>query len=160
MQKIDIKKNKGFSIIEILVALFVIAVALSSLLGLAAFSLKITNTLKETQQAGNFAQELMEITRNFRDGTSWSANGLGALLVGAVYHPQQSGSPAVWQFSLGAETEGIFSRKIVFDDVFRDASSTITLSGGSLDNNTKKATVTVWWKDKKIELISYFTNWK
>ena len=160
MQKISIKKNKGFSIIEILVALFVIAVALSALLGLAAFSLKITNTLRETQQAGNFAQELMEITRNFRDGTSWAANGLGTLSVGSAYHPQQSGSPAVWQFSPGQETEGIFSRKIVFDNIFRDADDNITLSGGSLDNNTKKATVTVWWKDKKIELVSYFTNWK
>ena len=158
--KINIKKNKGFSIVEILVALFVIAVALSSLLGLAAFSLKITNTLKETQQASNFSQELMEITRNFRDGTSWNADGLGTLLTGTAYHPQQSGSPAAWQFSLGLETEGIFSRKIVFEDVFRDADDNITLSGGLLDNNTKKATVTVWWKDKSIELVSYFTNWK
>ena len=160
MQKIDIQKNKGFSIVEILVALFVITVALSALLGLAAFSLKITNTLKETQQAGNFAQELMEITRNFRDGTSWSTNGLGTLNTGADYHLQQSGSPAVWQFFPGSETESIFSRKIVFNTVSRDSNGNIVGSGGTLDPNTKKATVTVLWKDKKIELVSYFTNWK
>jgi len=160
MQKIDIKKNKGFSIVEILVAIFVIAVALSGLLSLAAFSLKITNTQKETQQASEFAQEIMEAARNFRDGTSWGTNGLGTLSTGFDYHPERAGSPAVWQFALAPEVRDIFSGKIVFDNVFRDPDDNITLSGGTLDNNTKKAIVTVWWKNQKIELVSYFTNWR
>ena len=39
-------------------------------------------------------------------------------------------------------------------------SNTEGVTSAKVDYDTKKATVTVWWKDKQIELVSYFTNWQ
>lgn len=150
----------GFSIIEILAVIAVIAIALSSLLGMAVLSLKVSTLMKETNQANALAQETMEAVRNFRDGTAWNSNGLGAMTIGVDYYSRVAGSPASWEFIPGAETIGQFSRKIIFSNVLRDANKNIVPAGGANDPDTKKAAVTVSWKDKKVKIEAYFTNWK
>lgn len=155
------KNKKGISIIEILIVIFIIVVALSSLLGVAAFSLRNSILMKETFLANNLAQETIEQVRNFRDGTIWNTDGLGALTTDIAYHPEKSADiPPKWTLIQSEEEIDGFIRKIVFNNVTRDANDNIVESGGTNDPNTKKVTVAISWKDKKIEMITYFTNWK
>jgi len=156
--------KKGISVIEILVVIAIIAITLTSLLGLASFSLGTSTLIKQTSQANGIAQETMETIRNFRDGTNWEINGLGALATSTDYYPQKSGSPPKWQFIQGTEAIDVFTRKVVFENIMRDGNDNIVTSGGTNDPNTKKVIVTVSWTERgrahQIELITYLTNWK
>lgn len=155
------QKEKAVSVLELLVVVAIIVVALTSLLGLAALSIKSSVLVKETGQANSFAQEAMEAVRNFRDGTTWGTDGLGALMTGVSYFPQKTAdNPPKWQISSGEETLSSFKRKIVFYNAQRDAYDNIVESGGSADTNTKKVVVTVSWRDRKVEITTYLTNWK
>lgn len=163
--KISLRGNSGISIIEILVAITIIIIALVSLFNLNSLSLKASTLVKQTTRANFIAQEVMEAVRNFRDGTSWSINGLGVLTPGASYHPEKSiDNPPKWQIILGEGKAGGFTRKVVFNDVFRDSNDNIVETGGTLDLETKKAAVIVSWQDggrnHQIELVTYLTNWK
>lgn len=167
MFKIQFGNNKGILIVEILIVIFIIATALVAFLGIAAFSLKISSSIKETTQACAFSQELIEAVRSFRDGTVWATNGLGALDTGdnRPYHPQLDYSFSLprWIISSGVETINGFDRKIIIDKVSRDLSTRNieTVYDSSYDDaNTRKITATVSWKGKKVEIITYFTNWK
>lgn len=156
--------TKGISIIEILVVIAIMAVSFSGLLGIVSFSLSASSLLKQKLEADFLAQDTMEAVRNFRDGTAWSSNGLGVLTAGSVYFAQKTADvPMKWILTPGTENTGIFSRKVVFEKVFRDSNSNIA-SSGTEDVNTKKATVTVSWQEKgrshSVELITYFMNWR
>ena len=162
--EISLPGKKGISLIEILVAVSIIAVTLTSLLGLASFSLKTTMLVKETNQANNIAQEMMEQIRNLRDGTSWNVDGVGTLTAGINYYIQKVGDPAQWQALSGTETVYGFTKKAVFENVMRDGSDNIVEAGGINDADTRKVTVTVSWQERgrthSTELITYLTNWR
>ena len=156
--------KKGASIIEILIVIAIIVIALTSLLGVATFSLRISTLMRETNQANNLSQEVMEAVRNFRDGTSWDVDGFGKLATSTDYYPQATSSPSKWQLVQGIENIDGFTRKVVFEDVMRDSNSNIVESGGTYNPNTKKVIVTVSWKERgrehKLEIFTYLTNWK
>jgi len=153
--------QKGISVIELLVAAFILTVALVGIMGLIAFSLQISTLVKETTQANFVAQETIEATRNFRDGTSWLVSGVGSLTINAAYHPEKTAdNPPKWTLVQGEESINGFSRKVIFQNVNRDANYNIVATGGTNDLDTKKATTTVSWKNKKVEIITYITNWR
>ena len=155
--------KKGISIIEILVVIAIIITALSSLLGLASFSLGVSTLIKQTNQGNLLSQEVMEAVRNFRDGTFWNIDGLGKLATSTDYYPQATSSPSKWQLVQGTENIDGFTRKVVFEDVMRDSNNNI-VEAGTYDPNTKKVIVTVSWRergrDHKLEIFTYLTNWK
>ena len=156
--------NRGISIIEILVVVFIISVTLTSLLGLIGFSLGAASLMKQTTQANFLGQETMEAIRNFRDNTSWNTNGLGTLTLNSLYHPEKTAeTPPKWNLVSGGEVLGIFTRKVVFEKVYRDGNDNIAESGTE-DPNTKKATVTVSWQERRrshqVKIVTYLTNWK
>ena len=159
------ENEKGSLLVEIVIVAGIVAGSLTAILGVATTFLVISHVVQQTSQATALAQEGLEIVRNYRDGTSWSA-GLGAVAYGpTVYHSVQSGNPPQWTFVSGSETINEFSRQIVFAQVCRNASANIVACpGSSTDANSKKATVTVSWQERgrshKVELTAYFTNWK
>ena len=112
----------------------------------------------------------MEQVRNFRDGIPWNQDdpenkydGLGKAALETAYHLEKSTDALPkWQLLQGEENLGSgFSRKVIFGEVWRNnVTDNIESPGDYLDPDTKKATTTVSWKDKKIELVTYFTNWK
>ncbi|MDO8265100.1 MAG: hypothetical protein Q7T34_01885 [Candidatus Parcubacteria bacterium] len=157
-----IKNNKkGTGVIEILVIVAILSVTLGGLLELITFSLKTSTIVRQISQADVLAQETMEEARSFRDGTVWNTDGLGILTLDVSYYPVKSGSPLKWDLISGTENVGIFQRQIVFSSVSRDENKDIVLSGGTIDPDTKKATVIVSRPDgADIELVTYFTNWR
>ena len=151
--------------IEMLTVVAILAITLTALLGLITFSLGIQGLAKGTTQANNLAQEAMEAVRNFRDGTDWYVDGLGALNTMTFYYPQKTAdNPPRWQMVLGEEQISGFTRRFTIHDVLRDANDNIVGSGGATDFNTKKITMFVFWESKginhQIKLETYFTNWK
>ncbi|MDD5145480.1 MAG: prepilin-type N-terminal cleavage/methylation domain-containing protein [Candidatus Pacebacteria bacterium] len=159
--KICKKINKGFSLIEVLIAIFIVSAGLVAILSLTNSSLKNLFLIKENNSALNLAKETAEAVRSFRDETTWSSDGLGLIINNVSYYPKKTGSPQKWNLLQGTETLGRFTRKVIFSEVFRDANtSNIVSVGGTSDPNTKKATITVSWRDKKVEIITYFTNWR
>jgi len=145
-------KKKGIAVVEILIVIGIIAISISSLLGVAVFSLKLSASIKETTTADALAQEMVEAVRNFRDGTDWDIGGLGVLNTGDAYYPKKSEeTPPAWMLVGGEEAINGFVRKVVFERVSRD---------GSDDPDTRKVIATVSWENKKVEIITYFTNWR
>lgn len=160
-QTLNGNKENGALIVEILIVITVIIVTLSSLLGVATLSLRISTLIKETVQANNLARETMEVVRNFRDGTIWDTNGLGTLTVGLPYYPQEvTDGQSKWQLVQGEEEIYGFTRKVIFNNVQRDANDNIVETGGTNDPQSKKATVIVSWRGEKVEIFTYFTNWQ
>ena len=157
-------KKKGIAVVEILIVISIIAIIISSLLGVVVFSLKLSVSVKETTTADALAQEIIEAVRNFRDGTDWNSNGLGALNTGSAYYTEKSGDiPPAWLLVLGDETINGFVRKVVFERVSRDpGTSNIEdiYDPSHNDPDTRKVMATVFWESKKVEIITYFTNWR
>lgn len=155
------KLKKGFGVIEILVVVFLVVLGLGALFGFTVFSLSIANLNKQTAQANGLAIETIETIRNFRDGTDWNSDGLGTLSLGIDYYLQNTESdPPEWEFIQGKELIDGFERSVVFSQVFRDSSSGNIADSGNNDSGTKRATITVSFGDRKVELITYFTNWR
>jgi hypothetical protein len=167
----NVMNKKGVSIVEALVSLAVISVALLGVLALSSFSLATSTITQQRIQAGVLAQESIEILRNYRDGIPWNDDdpadeydGLGIVSTGNPYHFEQSAGlpPFRWRLLAGQETIGIFTRKIEFSDVLRDANDDISATG-ILDPDTKLAVATVSWSERgrnhEIRLEAYVTNW-
>ena len=157
------KKNiKGISVIEILIVIGILGVTLTSLLGLASFSLGGVGLLRNVTQANAIAQETMEAARNFRDQTSWNSSGIGTFPLESPYHPEIT-IDSLWTLAAGEQVVEVYTRKVVFSRVYRDLNGNIS-SSGTEDTDTRKISVTVSWQERggtrQIELITYFTNWK
>lgn len=160
------KKLKGFSVIEIIIVIAIISVGLINLLGVGAFSLKISNIVKQTSIADSLAKESIEVVRNVRNGTDWDTDGIGILNTGAVfYYPElNTGSnPPAWTLVSGEEIINNFTRRINFEEVSRNPSTgDIEAVYNSFNNDpkTRKVISTVIWGSRKVEIITYITNWK
>jgi len=162
--------SRGISIIELLVVIVIIGVAVSALISFATFSLRTASLLKQTTQASFFVRDYVEALKNYRDNTGWddddpgdNYDGLGVVLTGVSLHLKLSGdTPPRWQLLFDKETIGIFTREIVIEPVERDTTDNIVESGGTLDPQTKKVTVTVSWEERggtrELKTTTYLTN--
>jgi len=158
------KSEKGGLLVEIVVVVGIIVGSLAAILGLATAFLVTSQIVEQTSEATALAQEGLEIVRNVRDGTVWTAvDGLGQVAFApSLYHPEQSGIPPKWILVSGSETIGEFTRQIQFEEVSRDGNDDIAAIG-TVDPDTVNAVVTVSWQERgrshQVELEAYFTNW-
>lgn len=153
--------------LEAILAIIVLSIAFGAILNIAFISLQTSQYIEKAARANFFIKEEMEALRNFRDGTTWATNGLGTMQTGAgnPYHMvlNFSTNPPSWTMAQGAETAGIFSKKIILDLVSRNpADQSIESTYNSLHNdaNTRKATVQIVWEGRTVQASTYFTNWK
>ncbi len=165
--KIQNSKNGGSILLEALIVITVITVAFPVLLDIGTLSIKTSTSIRQADQANFLLKESIESTRSFRDGTTWSTNGLGTVTTGSAnpyYFLLNTGvNPNAWVLTSGTETVDIFTRKIVFDKVSRDPTTQnieSTYNASHDDQNTRKITATVSWQGKSASLITYLTNWK
>lgn len=163
--------QKAISIVEILVAVAIISLGLVTILGLANFTIKASTAAKEATLAKNIAEETLEITRNFRDNVKWNNDdpqnqydGLGVIKTNTAYHPEQStDSPPRWMLLEGEDTSAGFGRKIIFENVSRNPTTgdiDQTYNPTNHDPNTKKIIVTIFWKEKSLQITTLLTNWQ
>jgi len=156
MQKSKLQLNRcGQSIIEIIVAVGIFTLIASSIviLYLGSHSTNLRDT--ERLQADMYLQQGMEATRSIRDyNFSNLTNGTHGLTDINTY----------WEFSGSSNTFGQFTRSITVADVQRNSSCVIVDSGGTIDNNSKKVTVTVTWdleggNSTSISTMEYLNKW-
>lgn len=131
---------KGMSLVEVIVGAAIATLILSGLI--TAYQLYFKTALANLRQvqAAFLAEESAEVLRFLRDG-GWS--NLSSLTAGAAYYLTfYNGN---WQATTSnIFTDGIFERKFVLNNVYRDTNDDIA-PNGTLDANTKKAAVTIAW---------------
>lgn len=154
----DFRNSLGVSLIEIMVALAIFALAASAIASLSING--FTSLTQGGQQAiaENLAQEAIEAARSIREG-AWNElqyNRSAILQQAAQWALEGEGT---------VETIGNYSRQIDFTPVCRDAMNEITdCPGNYTDVQTKLVTITVSWqtvlgKTNQVRQSAYLTNW-
>ncbi len=135
-------KNKGFGLLEIAIGVSIISLSIFSLTAVSKLALKLTEESARNTQASFLLEEGVEALKILRD-SSWSIN-IASLAPGTVYY--LSFVNHNWQTtSINIYIDGIFERSFVLQNVNRDINDDIVSSGGILDPDTKKITVSVSW---------------
>ena len=135
--------NKGFGVVEILVAATIVTLVLVGLHSAAVQSMHLIRQSTERTQATFLLEETIEALRSLRDD-SWSAH-IDTLSTGTDYFLDWSGG--TWTVTTtNTFIDDIFERKFVLEGVNRDGNDDIAASG-TLDPGTKFITATVAWRD-------------
>lgn len=87
MKKIKPQSNKGFTLLETIVAIFVMTIAFTSLLSLMSNSLFSARYAKNEITAAYLAQEAIDYVRNSRDTVAFQGNDWNTFLVSFGYAP-------------------------------------------------------------------------
>ncbi len=145
-KKFSDKLQKGFGMVEIIIASAIMGAVIVSVISvyhsLAEISLQNTPHV----QAAFLLEEGVEVVKVIRD-TSWS--GIASSTVGTVYQFRWNQSNSTWTTTTTPQVVDIFTRTVIFSNVNRDADFNIVSTGGTLDANTRKATIQVSWRTDK-----------
>ena len=133
--------KKGFGLVEVLVGTALLSVVLGGLIVLFSnFTRTASENVREVK-AAFLLQEGAEVVRLWRD-QGWS--NISGLTTSQTYYPIFS--TGRWATSsVPVLVDGIFERRIVVADTFRDINDDIVESSTTNDPNTKKITVSVGW---------------
>ena len=132
--------KKGFTLIEVIIAAVIISTIMISIIGLSASASNLSFFTLQESQAQTLLNETVEAVKLVRDD-NWS--NISSLSTSTNYYPSFSGS--AWTLTTTPNPIGIFTQKIVFQNVNRDSNDDIVSSGGTLDTGTRKVTATVSW---------------
>jgi|GEM_PF-456260 len=159
--------QRGFTLIEVLVAIFIITVGAGGALALIQKTLSFTSNAALQLEASYLAQEGMEIVRNIRDtnfvkihkgveGSIWT-NGLEGCEAGCQADYTQD-SLIAYEDTLLQLTNGIYSYTVSIDSLFK-RKITITMQG----SDTMEAVVEIMWEERgRSHVVSAATelyNW-
>jgi len=137
-------QKQGFMAIEILIAVSIITISILTIMTVAQKSVYVSRQTFHTTQSAFLLEEGAEAVRVLRDN-AWT--NLSGLTVNTNYYFKFSGG--TWSTSTTAADGivGIFTRKVTFANVNRDANNNIVTSGGTLESPifSKLVTVTVSW---------------
>jgi len=132
------KKYKGFTLVEIIIALAVAALMFPALVKLFSFAINASSQGDKYSQAYAIAQEGME----------------------EIYSIKNSDFSALAE---STSTIGEFTRKVSVDDVVRNTVDGTLGEGTTIDDGTKKVTVEVSWQEtggmEEVSLSSYVTKY-
>ena len=143
-KKIIVTKWKGMTGVSLIEAVFgvsLVSIFIFSVMLASQLSQKIAGESVRNMQASFLMEEGVDAVKILRN-TSWGSN-VGNLTAGTNYYLNYNGT--TWTTSANnVYIDGIFERKLVLDNVYRDGNDDIA-SSGTLDVGTKKATVSVSW---------------
>jgi Tfp pilus assembly protein PilV len=131
--------NRGFLLVEVIVACSIITLSVLAVMEVAQKSLSVSRQAFHTTQAGFLLEEGAEAVRIVRDN-AWS--GISGLTNGTNYYPTYG---STWTLSTTANTVGVFTRKVTIASVNRDNTTQDIASSGTDDPGTKLVTITVSW---------------
>lgn len=163
--------DKGFGLIEILIAVAILSASLITLTATAQISFRIMKDSLERTQASFLAEEGVEVVRILRD-TSWLAH-IAPHTIEAVYYPVFSTTTTEWTLTATPPSliSNLFTRTVVFYDVYRrDSDSEIVDKNSAdqktLDPDTRQISSRVEWETgsgenitaRNVEMDTYITN--
>ena len=151
-------QQKGFSVLEIILAAGIFVVFVSGAMIAVSQGMHLTSYAQNETVATQYAVEGMEAVRSIRNQDFMLLENTSAVGV--------ERSSGVWGFS-GTENvlNNQYTRVITIETVQRDGADDIVESGGSDDVNSKKITVTTSWNTSptqvsSVVLTTYITNWR
>ncbi len=145
MHHLKQKKEKGMSLVEVIIASAIVLSALISIMGV--YSAMATLSLRNTDsiQATFLAEEGVEIVRILRD-KSWS--NIASTTNYATYSFYWNNASSTWVSTTTIIKTDMFQRTAVYSPVYRDTNFNITTSSSSpatLDPNSRKISITISW---------------
>lgn len=150
--------QKGAGLIELLIAIAIIATSFFSIAQISIMAMTAAQDRTDKAKALALAQEGIEVVRTMRDGSF--TNNIGTLTFGSTYYAVISGG----KWTLSASNPGVllnkFTRTVVLSNVSRDINDNIVTAGGTNDPKTKKVTASVSWGNpvKTVQLIAYIAD--
>ena len=138
----NIIRNKGFMMVEIMIATSVIVVSILAFMAVAQKSISVSRQSLHSAQAGFSLEEGAEMVRILRDN-AWT--NISDLTVSTNYYPTFSGG--TWTLSLTPNSVGIFTRTVSVASVNRDNSTDDISTVGVDDPQTKLITITTVWTE-------------
>lgn len=105
MKAFKIKKNKGFTLIETMIAVFILVIAMNGLLGLIASSLFSARYAKNELTANYLIQEAIDYIRNDRDTTAFQQMGTGGGWDNFIQNRYGDGTSTICFSNNGCEIE-------------------------------------------------------
>ena len=137
--------KKGMSLVEVLVAIFIFTIILSSLILISNMYLSGAGDNLKITQAAYLAEEGIEAVKTIRD-SGWA--NISSLNSGQTYYLYFN--TVSWQATTTKIYSDSFLRSFILEDVKRDPSTKDISDSGVFDSNdkTKKLTVFVSWPGK------------
>ena len=136
------KKNKGFMMIEVVIASAIIVISILAIMSVATRSIAFSRQAFHNTQATFLLEEGAEAVRINRDN-SWTSN-IANLTPGTNYCLYFNNTTWVLQTSNCTAT-GIFTRTVTIASVNRNATTQDIATTGTNDAGTKLVTITVSW---------------
>ena len=137
-------RESGFSLVEVVVASAIISLSLVAIIQIAGSALVFSRQATNVYVASTYLEEGAEAMRTIRDN-NWT--NISSLSSSSTYYLNFNNSTNTWSVSTSSSTLGNFTRTITVSPVSRDSNYDITTSGGSVDTNVEKVTVTVSWNE-------------
>ena len=147
------KKNineKGFTLVEVLIACFIISVTTLALMSAASKGIELSSRALRQAQASMIAEEGVEAVKIIRDA-DW--NTISSLSLDTDYYLSFYTGSNTWSLQTTPSTnpatpiDDRFTRTIVFSAVYRDSNDDIA-SSGTLDSGTKRVIVDTSWQSQ------------
>ncbi len=145
-------RERGFNLVEIVVATGIISLSLVSVIATAGRSIALSHRAQNTYGASIMLEEGAEAVRIVRDD-SWAS--VAALTAGVAYYPKFDSATDSWSLSTDPAdgANGIYTRTVVAGDVSRSVTDDID-SGGTIDPGTRTFTVSVSWRESTGVLLT------
>ncbi len=159
--KIVKNRKQGFGLVEVLVAVAIIAITSVSIFNVYTAYLRAELNNVKAVKAAFLMEEGLEVVRLLRD-TSWTSY-IAPVTASTTQYLNWTGS--AWQFTTTPQMIDVrYARTVVFTTVYRDSNNRIAATG-TLDPNTRGFTVAVAWPDDNTalsttmkQISSYITN--
>lgn len=150
-------KKPAFSLIEIVVVLFLVVVIVPAINNVLSQSVRAMGTAQREVEALYLAQEGMEVVRAIRD-SNWDSF---ASMSGQKYLNTVANPPMLSDSSTLIDNK--YERVVSIAQLYRDNSDELTTdSVGNEEADARQVTVTVRWTEfgrtNSIELVTYLTN--
>lgn len=133
--------KSGFTLVEVLVACVIISTTILALMSATSKGIELSTKALRQVEANMLMEEGVEATKSIRD-TSWTT--ISDLTLNTNYYLSFTNAWALGTTPV-SKIDGIFTRTIVFSQVYRDSNDDIS-SSGTLDTGIKKVIVTVNWQ--------------
>ncbi|MBI2087026.1 MAG: prepilin-type N-terminal cleavage/methylation domain-containing protein [Candidatus Zambryskibacteria bacterium] len=139
----DKNSSPGLTLVEVMIATAIILTFLVALIGTYNTFMKMAFASTDIVKAAYLAEEGIEVVKFLRN-SSWEGN---ILTLSPEVDYNLTFENNLWQATTTSIfIDGIFERKIIFSEVYRDPSAQIVSSGGTLDPDTRMVTAIVSWK--------------
>lgn len=159
--------NKGFGIIEIIIALGIFVIIAISAATLILHAFNATRLGEEETQAMAFTQEGIEAVRSIKN-QSWHNLNIGNTDCNGTSIKVIDKSAGYWAWGTtppNTQTQEKFTRTITISNVCRDNDGNIVEPGTEYDPNIKKVTSEVTWsftpaRNNKVTQTTYIAHWE